>query len=850
MKKTTQSKSHFVRLQAAMIVMAVVLASSVFATAVGIIFSTREITNTVSSDLTLVGKIASDMIISSIGKVKDDVNYVSGMMERAYQAGGEEQLSQTLESEIGPGPNFISMAVAFPDGRVFSAAKPDCEYANPLRKDYQSLLDAAPAEGIRVSDSAASESGEYVIRSYKKLSDGSIFIATMRGDYFSRVMTETDYGIYDTGKVFLVDGAGYVIADADQSMLNKQYAGNKGGLSAIVTGALAGQGAESVVLQYEGEGGGKIVCAYTPVIHGEERWLLFISAPIADTPIPKMRNIFIISGLIFLVLGSVSAVFLSSMQAKPYDELDRQNRQLAELKAEAEEMGRAKGDFLSNMSHEIRTPLNAVIGMTSIGRSSADIERKNYAFDKIADASTHLLGVINDVLDMSKIEAGKLELSFAEFSFEKTLQKVVNVINFRVEERHQDFTVRIDKDIPLNLIGDDQRLSQVITNLLSNAIKFTPEQGSIHLNTHFAGEENGVCTIKIEVTDTGIGISEEQQAKLFNSFQQAESSTSRKFGGTGLGLAISKQIVEMMGGKIWIESELGKGSTFAFTIQAERGLSETKPLLPGIHSKNLRILAVDDAPEVREYFDEISDRFGIICDAAASGEEACALVARNGAYDIYFVDWKLPGMDGIELSRRIRIKNGADSQSIVIMISAADQVLIEDKAKDAGINRFLPKPLFPSDILNIINEYLGVDKLLSADESNTDGVEDFAGHHILLAEDMEINREIVLALLEPARIDIDCAENGAAALRMFSDAPDKYDMIFMDVQMPEMDGLEATRQIRALPIPQAKKIPIVAMTANVFKNDIEECLAAGMDNHVGKPLDLKEVLERLHQYIK
>ncbi|MDR1874716.1 MAG: HAMP domain-containing protein, partial [Synergistaceae bacterium] len=284
----------------------------------------------------------------------------------------------------------------------------------------------------------------------------------------------------------------------------------------------------------------------------------------------------------------------------------------------SEQASRAKSGFLSNMSHEMRTPMNAIIGMTAIAKASADIEKKDYCIRKIEDASTHLLGVINDILDMSKIEANKLELSPINFNFEKMLQKVVNVINFRVDEKQQDFTVRIDRDIPHSLIGDDQRLTQVITNLLGNAVKFTPEHGSISLDTHLVKEENGVCTIRIEVTDTGIGISKEQQSRLFSSFEQAESSTSRRFGGTGLGLAISKRIVELMGGRIWIDSEPGKGSTFAFVIQVTRGAEEHHGLLdPGINWKNVRVLAVDDAPEILEYFEDLAGRLGVACDVAA-----------------------------------------------------------------------------------------------------------------------------------------------------------------------------------------------------------------------------------------
>ncbi|MDR2143180.1 MAG: transporter substrate-binding domain-containing protein, partial [Treponema sp.] len=270
---------------------------------------------------------------------------------------------------------------------------------------------------------------------------------------------------------------------------------------------------------------------------------------------------------------------------------------------QAKSASRAKSEFLANMSHEIRTPMNAIIGMTSIGRASGEMERKDYCLTKIKEASNHLLGIINDILDMSKIEANKFELSPAEFNFEKTLKQVVNVINFRVNEKQQRFSVHIDRSIPSVLTGDDQRLAQVITNLLGNAVKFTPEQGSVSLDARLVNEEKGLCTIQINVTDTGIGISGEQQKKLFNSFQQAESSTSRQFGGTGLGLAISRRIVEMMGGEIWIESAPGKGSTFAFTIKAGRG-SEEKNKLPdaGTDLRSVRIFVADNDPDVLDCF--------------------------------------------------------------------------------------------------------------------------------------------------------------------------------------------------------------------------------------------------------
>ncbi|WP_428897648.1 PAS domain S-box-containing protein [Parelusimicrobium proximum] len=515
----------------------------------------------------------------------------------------------------------------------------------------------------------------------------------------------------------------------------------------------------------------------------------------------------------------------------------------------AEQASRAKSDFLANMSHEIRTPMNAIIGMTAIGENASDIKRKDYAFGKIKDASSHLLGVINDILDMSKIEANKFELSFVDFNFEKMLQKAVNVINFRVDEKKQTLHVSLDPEIPAMLLGDDQRLKQVITNLLSNAVKFTPEGGGIKLNAHYLGKENGNHNIQIEVIDTGIGISKEQQARLFTSFEQAESGTSRKFGGTGLGLAISKNIVQMMGGNIWVESEPGKGSMFAFTAGLKPSTKEKKAILnPGLKWSSVKVLAVDDDPHVREHLSGIMERLGLTFDVAAGGKEALSLIKDKGSYDIYFIDWKMPEMDGIQLARHIKELNA--EPCVVAMISSAEWSAIEKEAKAAGIERFLQKPLFPSMIADLVATCLQHTENIVSDSEEADYTDDFTGHTILLAEDVEINREIVLALLEPTGINIDVAVNGAEAVEKVKSSPDKYDIIFMDVQMPEMDGYEATKSIRALPAPRAKTVPIIAMTANVFKEDIEKSLASGMNAHIGKPMNINEVLEIMRKYIK
>ena len=541
-------------------------------------------------------------------------------------------------------------------------------------------------------------------------------------------------------------------------------------------------------------------------------------------------------------LGEVTAIVGSTDDMTDTLRLQKE----LELAVEAaQDASQAKSNFLSNMSHEIRTPMNAIIGMTAIGKASSDIARKDYAFEKIEDASNHLLGIINDILDMSKIEAHKFELSSVGFNFEKLLQKVVNVINFRVDEKKQNFSIALDKSLPQHLVGDDQRLAQVITNLLSNAIKFTPDEGSIRLNAHLVNEEEGLCVLQVDISDTGIGITPEQKERLFSSFEQAESSTSRKYGGTGLGLAISRFIVESMGGSIWFDSEPGVGSTFSFTVALEKGsASAPELLLPGICRKDIRVLVVDDERETLEYFQRIAEQLGFACVVAQGGHEALEILGNDSSFDLYFIDWKMPTMNGIELTREIHSLKR--SNSVIIMISAYEWLEVEDEAKEAGVDKFLPKPLFSSTVADCINEITGVPDQVSDKTGETSC---FSGYRILLVEDIEINREIVMALLESTGIEIDCAVNGLEAVQMFSEHPDAYDIIFMDIQMPEMDGFEATRRIRSSAFARASTVPIVAMTANVFKEDIEKCLASGMNDHLGKPLDFDELMDVLHTYL-
>jgi signal transduction histidine kinase/CheY-like chemotaxis protein len=578
-------------------------------------------------------------------------------------------------------------------------------------------------------------------------------------------------------------------------------------------------------------------CVFVPITVWGQLWgILGIEQCIAGQ-VWKERDIQILK----LVSGAITSLLIRA----------EAEQALVKAKEEAELSNKAKSSFLSRMSHEMRTPMNAIIGMTTIALNSRDREKMEYCLGKINEASLHLLGVINDILDMSKIEAGQLELSCSEFDFERMLNRVTDMVEFKINEKHQNFIVRLDPGLPAWVIADEQRLAQVLTNLLSNAVKFTPEGGTIILSARQTGGRDMTHNIRFDVIDSGIGISAEQKERLFTAFEQADGTISRRFGGTGLGLAISKSIVELMDGRIWIESEPGTGSDFAIELALREGEAAAAARGRKIARENLRVLAVDDSEEVLEYFREYARQAGLQCTTAADGVEACRLLDAAAAppFDIVFVDWRMPNMNGIELSEKIKSRYGGEV--VVIMISASEWELIEKDAKNAGVDGFIPKPLFPSVLTETINRFI--------EEPSDPGVEPaaekplvnlFAGYTIMLVEDVEINREIVISLLEDTGIGIVSAENGAVAVKLYAENPGTYRLILMDIHMPEMNGYEAAAAIRAFEAEQGlAAIPVVAMTANVFKEDVEKALESGMNDHLGKPIEFDQLVQRLRKYL-
>ncbi|MDO4852379.1 MAG: response regulator, partial [Clostridia bacterium] len=526
-----------------------------------------------------------------------------------------------------------------------------------------------------------------------------------------------------------------------------------------------------------------------------------------------------------------------------------QNEALGAALVAAEEANKAKTTFLSNMSHEIRTPMNAIIGLDNIALNDPNTPQVTRGYlEKIGDSAEHLLNLINDILDMSRIESGRMMLKNEEFSFSKLMETINTMFSAQCQEKGLDYQCHINGSVDDTYIGDNMKLRQVLISILGNAVKFTPEGGKVAMTIERTAQFEGKTTLCFRVSDTGIGISKKYLPHIFEAFSQEDSSTTNRYGSSGLGLAITKNIVEMMNGNIQVESEKGVGTTFTVVvtlINAEQHAEESTEINP----QDMSVLIVDDDPIACEHAKLVLGKAGIASEIAASGLEAIEMVklrhARRAPYNLILVDWQMPEMDGVETTRRIREIVGNESAIIILTAYRWDDVL--EEAVQAGVDSFIPKPLFATTVIEEFKEAVKRKKLSTKREERR---ADLTGRRILLAEDMQVNAEIMQMVLQMREMETDLAENGRIAVEKFAEHPEGYyDAILMDMRMPEMDGLEATQIIRAMERSDAKTIPIIALTANAFDEDVQHSLQAGLNAHLSKPVEPETLFETLELLI-
>ncbi|MBQ6389855.1 MAG: response regulator [Mogibacterium sp.] len=576
------------------------------------------------------------------------------------------------------------------------------------------------------------------------------------------------------------------------------------------------------------------ILAFTPV-SSSAGWTLLGLVPAKDLKADTEN---------WLLIGVVSAglliLFLSDLLYILYF-----NKRLQIAAREAESANKAKTDFLSTMSHDIRTPMNAIIGLTTIAEKNlGDVEMTGENLRKISLASNHLLTLINDILDISKVESGKLKLSPLTFSIVETVENLVTVSQPMIKEKNIEFSFNINQIEKEYLYTDQLRLNQIYINILSNAIKYTEPGGRVSVDLHQdKSDKPGCIRLTYVVTDTGIGMSPEFMANMYQPFSRQIDSRVNSVQGTGLGLAITKQMVELLDGTIECQSEQGKGTTFTVVLD----IPEADRQREDMQLESIDVLIVDDDETMLQTTVDILESLGASAEQAHNGLEALGMIEHRHLagrdYDAIIIDWRMPEIDGLETIRRIRAEIDADIP--ILLISAYDWSDIEDKAKAAGANAFVSKPLFRSTLYDKINDLIGKESQSIEPE---DDYSDLQGLRILVAEDNDINWEIISTILSMYGIATDRAENGRVCVDMMRTAAEgSYELIFMDVQMPEMNGLDATRAIRKLEDPWAASIPIIAMTADAFSENVMECLDAGMNGHIAKPVDIKLVIKEIRR---
>ena len=530
------------------------------------------------------------------------------------------------------------------------------------------------------------------------------------------------------------------------------------------------------------------------------------------------------------------------------------NEMLALALSEAEHANAAKTSFLSSMSHEIRTPMNAVIGLNTLALKDDTLSPQTRGLlTKLDESANHLLSLINDILDMSRIESGRMTLNKEEFSFNRMLEQINTMIQSQCCDKGLDYDCKIIGSVDEWYFGDDMKLKQVLINILSNAIKFTEAPGSVTLTVEKAGKYEGHTTLRFEITDTGKGMDPSFIPKIFEAFSQESAESNNRFGSTGLGMAITKRIIDMMNGTISVRSEKGKGSRFTVSITL-RDSGKTAGMDKRFDLSRAKVLVVDDDPIDLEHAGAVMEEIGAQFELCSSAQKALRALeiaaAKKSQYRFVLLDYKMPDMDGAELPRRIRSLYGASVSIIILTAYSRDDVLSE--AESVDVDGFMTKPMYTSDVLaqfERLSDAPEADSEQGSHEEPDGSI--LAGRHILLAEDMMINAEIIKQLLFIKEMSVDHAENGRLALEMFSQSAENYyDAILMDIRMPEMDGLQASAAIRALDRPDAKRVPIIALTANAFDEDVQKSIQAGMSAHMSKPVEPEKLFKTMEDLIR
>ena len=585
---------------------------------------------------------------------------------------------------------------------------------------------------------------------------------------------------------------------------------------------------------------------------GEKNWLLTSKLPLRDD---KGRIIGLIGIGHDITERKLAEEKLLFHQEHLEELVKTRTTELESAKERAESADRIKSSFLATMSHEIRTPMNAIIGLSNLAlKTNLDKKQLDY-LTKIERSAQALLGIINDILDFSKIEAGKLTIEHVDFDIEVVMDTVTNLISQKAQEKGLEFSIHIANEVPLNLVGDPLRIGQILSNYCSNSIKFTND-GEIVIDVQVEEKiSDEKIKLRFSVRDTGIGLTEEQKRKMFQSFSQADSSTTRKYGGTGLGLAISKRLAELMGGATWVESEYGKGSTFYFN--AEFGIQQVQKkvnYVPSIDLRGMKVLVCDDNETARQILREALETFSFRVTLTKSGQEAVDLLTKENHFELVLMDWKMPDMDGLEASRIILQERKVNTPTI-IMVTAFGKEDIAEKAKKIGIKAFLNKPVSYSTLFDTIMDVFGKDvrshnTVGKKQTKHLESLEKIKGARILLTEDNEINQQVASELLEEVGFIVEIANDGKESVEkvIASGSPSKYDIVLMDLQMPIMDGYTATQEIRKYKT--AEELPVVAMTADAMMGIREKCLGVGMQGFVTKPIDPDEVFGALVKWIK